>query len=47
MLKNRGKSSLHLTQGKVLKKNPEKGIRDLDQVPEQFIKRVPFWRKDD
>jgi hypothetical protein len=33
--------------GKIIKRNPDKGITSISQVPEMCLKRIPFWKKID
>ena len=45
MLRNRSKLAKVPPSGKILKKNPDRGITRIDQIPDKFIKRTPRWRK--
>lgn len=38
-----GKSAVK--QKSILKKNPDRGITTRSQIPDECIKRVPFWKK--
>ena len=45
MLRNRSKLAKVPPSGKILKKNPDRGITRIDQIPDNMIKRTPRWRK--
>jgi len=44
-LRHRSKLAKVPPSGKILKKNPDRGISGIDQIPEKFIKRTPRWKK--
>jgi len=44
-LRNLKKKHKEPESGKILKKNPDRGITRIDQIPDNMIKRTPRWRK--
>ena len=44
MLRARNSKS-NMNEQPILKKNPDRGVKSMDQVPDSAIKRIPFWKE--